>query len=317
MGPTMLFAQHAEPIADSRDRAAWLAARRTGIGASEVGAVLGIDPWLHPLEVYADKVVGLGDVSSEDVIWGLIFEQPVAEEYARRTQRTLLGGSTLFRSKAHPWLLATIDQSQAHDVIADQPGTVEVKTTEHGSDYAGGPPLPVLAQKQQQLIVTGARWGTIVCLPLPERKLAWWDVEAHADFQAEVVEVTEEFWRRVERREPPDADGSVSSRRALARLFPSDDGTRVELADAWRSLADEWAELHDQRRLADKRIREIENQLRSVLGSAAYGDLSDRRAFSLKEQTKAIYRCEACSHEKRSNAYRVAKLLAPRRRRAG
>ena len=41
---------------DGLDRADWLAVRRQGIGGSDVGAILGLDPWKGPLDVYVDKV---------------------------------------------------------------------------------------------------------------------------------------------------------------------------------------------------------------------------------------------------------------------
>lgn len=34
----------------------WLAYRRTGIGASEVGSVLGVCPWKSPVDVWLEKM---------------------------------------------------------------------------------------------------------------------------------------------------------------------------------------------------------------------------------------------------------------------
>ena len=39
-------------------REEWLSARRTGIGGSDIAAILGLSPWRTPLDVYRDKVDG-------------------------------------------------------------------------------------------------------------------------------------------------------------------------------------------------------------------------------------------------------------------
>jgi predicted phage-related endonuclease len=41
------------PAEASREE--WLAARRLGIGGSDIGALLGASPWSTPLDVWADK----------------------------------------------------------------------------------------------------------------------------------------------------------------------------------------------------------------------------------------------------------------------
>ena len=40
----------------AHDREKWLNARRSGLGASEVAAVLGLSPWSTPYKVWRDKV---------------------------------------------------------------------------------------------------------------------------------------------------------------------------------------------------------------------------------------------------------------------
>ena len=40
----------------NEQRAAWLEGRRTGIGGSDVAAVLSLNPWKPPLDVWNDKL---------------------------------------------------------------------------------------------------------------------------------------------------------------------------------------------------------------------------------------------------------------------
>ena len=68
-----------------------LAQRRLGIGASEVGAVLGLHPYQTPLDVYLDKR-GLVEPFAGNAYtrWGLKFEALIAEAYTEEAGDGLL-----------------------------------------------------------------------------------------------------------------------------------------------------------------------------------------------------------------------------------
>src|SRR5262245_52949583 len=69
-------------LAPDIDRAAWLEARRKGIGASEIAAVLGISPWESPFSLYWRKVNGWDYEPSSEMEWGTRLEPVIAEKYA-------------------------------------------------------------------------------------------------------------------------------------------------------------------------------------------------------------------------------------------
>lgn len=69
------------------DRIAWLKERKAGIGGSDVAAVLGINPYRTPLDVYLDKTnPNVEDKPiSDSAYWGTLLEDQVANEFSRRT----------------------------------------------------------------------------------------------------------------------------------------------------------------------------------------------------------------------------------------
>ena len=79
------------------NRAAWLAARRHGIGASEVSAILGLNPYRSCFEVWASKMDtapaqgGIAEeaAASEAATWGVLLEPVVRTEVARRIGRRI------------------------------------------------------------------------------------------------------------------------------------------------------------------------------------------------------------------------------------
>lgn len=115
------------------DRAAWLEQRRTGIGGSDVAAVLGLSAFRTPTDVYLDKIgEGKPQEVSESMHFGTILEDVVADEFARRTgmkvQRvnTMLRETFMHRLTKLPgwknltssWAIANIDRAVINPEIA-------------------------------------------------------------------------------------------------------------------------------------------------------------------------------------------------------
>ena len=69
------------------DKLKWLKERQKGIGGSDVGAILGINKWKSPFEVYIDKTEEITEIkeAGEAAYWGSILEDQVAKEFALRT----------------------------------------------------------------------------------------------------------------------------------------------------------------------------------------------------------------------------------------
>lgn len=273
-------------VCDSHDRAAWLAARRTGIGASEIAAVLGLSPWKSRWALWADKRGMTADrdlaAENEAVAWGNILESTVATEWARRTGAEVAMAGQLLRSTEHPWALATLDARWALDGAS---GILEVKTTGglHAADWADGPPAHYEMQVQQQLLVTGAERAAIACL-IGGQKLAWAWVDRDERAIRQIVAAGAAFWELVQSGTAPETDGSESTARALAEAFASDDGATVELGAELRDACEALADLKAQRRDIEAAIGEHENAIKSALGSHQRGALPGGWGVSWKTQ---------------------------------
>lgn len=316
-----------EPVGANaaRDRAKWLEARRTLIGASDVAAIMGLDKgptgrtWRSALEVYTEKIgEDDGEAAGEIALWGNLLEPVILAEYGRRRARLVAPGGELMRSKRFPFLGCTPDGWEVHENAL-----VQVKTTGWAEEWKGDTPGEIVVplrhqvQVQAELLVTGAPRAVIVWLPLPERRLQWREILPHADFQNLIVEEAERFWQRVLDRQPPPPDGSESAGDALRRLYPEDDGTAVDLDDRWLELATQWEEAGAAEREAKKHRDVIKQQLAAELKDASLGRLSDGRTLSYKAQTKAKYTCEGCGLSPRSEPFRVLRVQHPKGGRRG
>lgn len=279
---------HFEIVCDSTDREKWLEARRSGIGASDTPAVLGISPFSSPLAVYTDKL-GLREEreATEAMKWGNLLEPLVVQEFAAETGRECERAGQLLRSTAHPWALATLDAVQKA-IGKSGPGVLEVKTTGRASDWTEGIPAHVMAQAQKQLLVTGYEWGSVAVLMFGSR-LLWADFERDEKFIAHIIEVESEFWRRVEAREPVAADGSDASAEALRLLYPRDTGEVVNLPGELIALDAERVAMKAEITTMEKRLAEIDAEIKAAIGDASVGVLMNGVSYSYRVQSRKGY----------------------------
>ena len=108
------------------NRTDFLAARRTGIGGSDIGAILGLNHYRTPYDVFLDKTVpdARPDTAGEAAYWGTTLETVVAREYQRRTGRKVQRVNHLLRHPDHDFAIANIDRAIINPDIS---GTVRWK----------------------------------------------------------------------------------------------------------------------------------------------------------------------------------------------
>lgn len=87
----------------------WLAARRCGIGASDVPAILGVSDYGTPRSVYYGKRGQAADDAGEAAHWGTVLEEPVAREWARRN-RSVVRRVGLVAHVDDPVMMCTLDR---------------------------------------------------------------------------------------------------------------------------------------------------------------------------------------------------------------
>lgn len=142
------------------DHDAWLAARRKGIGSSDVPAILGVADKRTAVHVYRDKRGEVADDAGEAALWGSLLEEPIAREWARRN-RSVIQRVGLVSNVDTPWAMATLDRRVAECPMnrdVRQACALEVKCRNAytaPARWRGDVPDDVLAQTVWQMHVTG------------------------------------------------------------------------------------------------------------------------------------------------------------------
>jgi predicted phage-related endonuclease len=209
------------------------ALRRSGLGGSDIAAILGMSPYRKPFDVYLEKTGQLDDpIEESERIWaGKRLERVIAEMYTEKTGR------------AHQWMdktLPAVAGAGEHriwtpDALVDPDGGMDAKNVAWDQGYQWG--LPDTADVPDHIAIQ-ANWY-IDC-----SAREWWDIAAffggHELRIYRVVrdpetigmmrEAAEKFWRdHVVLNVPPPLEYSAGAERWLKKRFPNSSGILREI----------------------------------------------------------------------------------------
>src|SRR4029077_20863261 len=194
-------------------------ARRSRIGASEVGALLGPHPYTDPARIYARIVDGPApEKSSRAMQAGHALESAIGEVAAKSEGLRLRACS---RTYVHPTVpLAASPDFYARDVAGSR-GLLEVKLSREWSDWSDGPPPWYVWQVRAQLALTGRPWAYLAALV--GTAITVHRIERDFSLELELLEAVERFAvAHLIPRKPPETD-----RESLVLRWHLSDGESV------------------------------------------------------------------------------------------
>ena len=272
----------------SRD--AWLTVRKGGIGSSDAGAAVGLNPYQSQLELWMVKTGRDGSLPKIDpndetspMYWGTLLEPIVAAHYTRRTGHRVRKINAVLQHPEIPWMLANIDREVMG--VADVQ-ILECKTAgEFGARlWRDGVPEYVQLQVQHQLAVTN-KAAADVCVLVCGQEIRIYRIDRDDALIARLIELEQQFWRYVETDTPPPADGSDSADIALRCLYPHDSGNTIDLSrdSAMSAAFADLLTIRDEIANRAKVAEELKQRIQQRMGDASRalfetGDASFKRS---------------------------------------
>lgn len=202
------------------NRTDFLATRRTGIGGSDIGAILGLNHYRTPYDVFLDKTAPeiQPDTAGEAAYWGTTLEDVVAKEYQRRTGRKVQRVNHLLRHPEHDFAIANIDRAIINPDISGAvrwkdgrlttDSLLECKTangfaaSEWGEPGTDSVPDSYLCQCQWYLGVTGCQTAELAVL-IGGQDYRIYTIACDPELFADMLEIAGKFWRNCQRGIPP------------------------------------------------------------------------------------------------------------------
>ena len=283
----------------------WLAFRRTGIGASEVGSVLGVNPWKSAVDVWLEKQGRTEPFAGNNATyWGQRLEDIVAQEYSLRTGYSVRRLNYTLRKGV---LIADLDRlchtdgclpAYRDEIRTDR--VLEAKTARDRSLWAEGLPL---SYEAQCLVYMGMadciQMVDVAALFLSEREFDVFPLLRDQDAIDEIAARCEEWWERyMVGGETPEPTSEDDCRKLWAKHRPlSVCFATVEAEDALMEIA-----------LAKKRIadaKEDEAEAKKVVMAI----MRDAEALKSPDGQKVLATWKAAKDSKKVDWEAVAREL--------
>lgn len=243
----------------------WLENRKSGIGGSDAGAIMGVNPYRGAYGVWADKLGKTDPVEDNEALrQGRDFEDYVARRFAEKTGLRVRREYGMLRSDAWPWMVANIDRR----IIGERAG-LECKTSRdvHMKRYKNGEyPMEYYCQCLHYLAVTGwDKWYLAVLVYGTDMlvfEINRADVE---DDMGALIKAEDSFWHEyVLPGKQPLPDGLESTTKALGAVWAaSEPETAIDADDVADALLTRLRALRHNRKVLDDHITETENMVKA------------------------------------------------------
>lgn len=262
----------AQVIANTLDmsREQWLELRRQGIGGSDAAAIVGLDRYRSPFDVYADKLGLRPEIPDNEAMrQGRDLEQYVAERFMEATGKKVRRRNAMLQHPEHPFMLANIDRW----VIGENAG-LECKTTSvlNRTKFSQGEfPPNYYVQCVHYMAVTGAERWYLAVLVLNKAFYVFTIERDEAEIQA-LIDAEKDFWENhVLKLIPPTPDGSESTSEIIKQLFPeAKEGFTASLY-GYEDKIQAYLDLDAQIKELEKKKEAIKQELQMAIDEAEIG----------------------------------------------
>jgi putative phage-type endonuclease len=267
------------------NREEWLALRHKYIGGSDAAAVVGLNAWVSPYTLWAEKTGKLpgfeGNLATEV---GTYLEEFVAQKFAAETGKKVRKSNQSWFNDQYPWAIANIDR----EIVGEDAG-LEIKTTSelNTKKFKGGEyPANYYVQCMHYLAVTGkSRWYLGVLIG--NREFKWFTIERDEDEINALMDAERAFKMYVDNDTPPQVDGASSTSDTLGTLYPDSIDSAIGIGFYEKDL-DNYFRLKAQVKQLSETIDGIENRIKAHLGECASG-VGEKYKVSWKTQSRSTF----------------------------
>lgn len=203
---------------DNLSREEWLEWRKKGMSGSDAAAILGLNPYVSPFQVYMDKLGLLKeDEDNEAMRQGRDLEAYVASRFMEETGLKVRKVNRILQHPEHEWMIGNIDRW-----IVGKNAGLECKTTSVLNKHKfsqGEFPANYYVQCMHYMALTGADEWYLAVLVL-NKGFHIFNIKRDEDEINALIEAEKNFWENyVLKQIPPAPDGSSSASEVINSLY--------------------------------------------------------------------------------------------------
>jgi len=247
----------------------WLEIRNKGIGGSDAGVVMGLNPYKGRVSLWMEKTGQKepDDLSdNESVEMGVKFEPLIANIFEERTGKKVRKCGTL-QSVEYPWLLANVDR-----LIIGEDAGLEIKNVGvRQSSLWKDDEVPDMyyAQCQHYMLVTGLPLWYIAAL-IGGNHFLYKPIPRNESFISEMFQKEAAFWTLCEHEIMPEVDGLEDTKTALSVMFPQakkETELELETTDDLEEIFKNYADYKKTIKELETLKTECENKIKALMGN--------------------------------------------------
>ena len=237
----------------------WHEARSGAIGGSEMGSIMGLNPWESAVSLMAKKLELIPNppIDNWAVKFGQRFEQPILDLFEEEHPDFEIFTTGTYQSAERPYLHANPD---ALAKVNGEWVIVEVKTSKN---YWYEIPPAYIAQVRFYMAVMGIKMAVIVGVVNMSWVEHWIERD---DFEERVIlQYAEQFHRLMENQKLPEWDGAESTYQAVREMHPLITDEEVEIDGGHLLIA-----AQEQFDKAQAELLEAKSRVMAAMGNAKH-----------------------------------------------
>jgi putative phage-type endonuclease len=198
----------------------WLQFRTRGLGASDIGAVLGFSEYCSPMQKFDEKITLIPKPKFENIAmflgkqaedknaemweyWDGSIEGMIENYYSGKKIRRCRKINAYVQNPKYNWLFVSLDRIINKHTIKGQEfgeGALELKnlSSYEVQKWEEGIPTSYLLQVQTQMLVCCFEYGELA-IKQDDRNYTVYPFEKNKAICEQIIEQTHEFWQRVEK----------------------------------------------------------------------------------------------------------------------
>ena len=243
------------------------------IGGSDVGVVMGVNPWKSRYTLWAEKcgLIEPEDISDVDAVWfGMMEESIIAERFTMKTGLKVRKSNYAYTVEEFPFLRGHVDR-----IASRGKWGLEIKTTSswNKTKYDDGEiPESHYWQVQLYLFLTG--YDTWYVATKRDNRFYITKVTRDDEAIERMLDACKDFWEHVQSGTPVEIDGSDSTAETLERMYPEEtQGETVNLDQLEGTLVALQAIGQQEKNLKTLKTQ-YQNEIKALMGESEKGETS-------------------------------------------
>lgn len=296
----------------------WYELRAKRIGGSDIGAIIGVNPYKSIVDVYVDKTEGSNFKGNELTHWGHMLEGTILKEFSNKHKELIV--YEVPYSVVNDFLIANLDGVLKDKETGDY-GVLEIKTTSlwNKKDWEDDViPQYYYAQVQHYLMLTGYKFAYIAVLIGGQQYKEFKIERSEEDINLIRNKATEFYQENLLKKIPPIPDGSDAYMNYLKQKALEIENNEVRELPEFEEIAIRIKELARQKKLIedeDKLLKEKilhkmieEKTLKAVAGKHKF-NINERKTPDIEKMAKENFEVMEKYNELANKYRKVSRYL--------